>query len=81
MKRPVQSVSVFAGIAALSAGLIWSYTPLSSSHASNPSPVAEERTMTPAGGLPAAGFADEGDVFNPFDARFHAEGSSAERGF
>jgi len=29
----------------------------------------------------AAGFADEGDVFKPFDARFHAEGSSAEREF
>ena len=43
MKRPTQSVSAITGIAALSAALIWSYLPLTTSHASNPSPAAEER--------------------------------------
>ena len=65
MKRPVQSVSVFAGIAALSAGLIWSYTPLSPSHASNASPAAEERPLVQTGGLPAAGFADVAKTVTP----------------
>ncbi len=65
MKRPTQSVSVLAGIAALSAGLIWSYTPLSQSHASNPSPIAEDRSAPVAGGLPAAGFADVAKAVTP----------------
>ena len=65
MKRPVQSVSVFAGIAALSAGLIWSYTPLSPSHASNASPAAEERPLVQTGGLPVAGFADVAKTVTP----------------
>ena len=65
MKRPTQSVSVLAGIAALSAGLIWSYTPLSPSHASNPSPTAEDRSTPVAGGLPAAGFADVAKTVTP----------------
>ncbi|HPV81569.1 MAG TPA: hypothetical protein PK866_00525, partial [Nitrospira sp.] len=65
MQRPTPSVSVLAGIAAVSAGLIWSYTPLSSSHASNPSPVAEERPMAPTGALPAAGFADVAKAVTP----------------
>ena len=65
MQRPTPSVSVLAGIAAVSAGLIWSYTPLSSSHASNPSPVAEERPMAPTGALPAAGFADVARTVTP----------------
>ena len=65
MKRPVQSVSVFAGIAALSAGLIWSYTPLSPSHASNASPAAEERPFVQTGGLPVAGFADVAKTVTP----------------
>ena len=65
MKRPTQSVSVLAGIAALSAGLIWSYTPLSQSHASNPSPIAEDRSAPVTGGLPAAGFADVAKAVTP----------------
>ena len=65
MQRPTPSVSVLAGIAAVSAGLIWSYTPLSSSHASNPSPVVEERPMAPTGSLPAAGFADVAKTVTP----------------
>ena len=58
MKRPLQSVSAIAGIAALGAALIWSYLPLTTSHASNPSPAADDRPATIAGGLPAAGFTD-----------------------
>ncbi|MCS6316829.1 MAG: DegQ family serine endoprotease [Nitrospira sp.] len=58
MKRPSQSVSAIAGIAALGAALIWSYLPLTTSHASNPSPASEDRPATMAGGLPAAGFTD-----------------------
>ena len=58
MKRPLQSVSAIAGIAALGAALIWSYLPLTTSHASNPSPAAEDRPTTMVGGLPAAGFTD-----------------------
>ena len=65
MKRPAQSISVLAGIAALSAGLIWSYTPLSPSHASNPSPAAEEHPLAPTGALPAAGFADVAKTVTP----------------
>lgn len=65
MKRPVQSVSVLAGIAALSAGLIWSYTPLSPSHASNSSPAAEERPLVQTGALPAAGFTDVAKTVTP----------------
>ncbi len=65
MKRPTQSVSVLAGIAALSAGLIWSYTPLSPSLASNPSPIAEDRPAAMTGVLPAAGFADVAKTVTP----------------
>lgn len=65
MNRPTQSISVFAGIAALSAALIWSYTPLSPSHASNPSPSPEERPAAAAGVLPAAGFADVAKTVTP----------------
>lgn len=65
MKRPTPSVSVLAGIAAVSAGLIWSYTPLLPSHASNPAPAAEARPMAPAGALPAAGFADVAKTVTP----------------
>lgn len=65
MKRPTQSVSILAGIAALSAGLIWSYTPLSPSHASNPSPTAEDRPASMPGVLPVAGFADVAKTVTP----------------
>ncbi len=65
MKRPTQSISLFAGIAGLGAALIWSYTPLSSSHASNPSQTAEERPVTVAGALPAAGFTDVAKTVTP----------------
>jgi hypothetical protein len=51
MKRPTQSVSAIAGIAALGAALLWSYLPLTTSHASNPSPAAEERPATMTGTL------------------------------
>ncbi|MBS0169206.1 MAG: DegQ family serine endoprotease [Nitrospira sp.] len=65
MKRPTQSISLFAGIAGLGAALIWSYTPLSSSHASNPSSTAEERPVAIAGALPAAGFTDVAKTVTP----------------
>ncbi|MFZ1674693.1 MAG: trypsin-like peptidase domain-containing protein, partial [Nitrospira sp.] len=65
MKRPTQSVSAITGIAALSAALIWSYLPLTTSHASNPSPAAEERPATMTGTLPAAGFADVAKTVTP----------------
>ncbi|HRC24596.1 MAG TPA: hypothetical protein PLJ07_11100, partial [Nitrospira sp.] len=65
MKRPTQSVSAIAGIAALGAALIWSYLPLTTSHASNPSPAAEERPATMTGTLPAAGFADVAKTVTP----------------
>lgn len=58
MKRPLQSVSAIAGIGALGAALIWSYLPLTTSHASNPSSTSEDRPTTMVGGLPAAGFTD-----------------------
>ncbi len=65
MKRPTQSISLFAGIAGVGAALIWSYTPLSSSHASNPSPISEERPVAIAGALPEAGFADVAKTVTP----------------
>ena len=65
MKRPTQSVSAIAGIAALGAALLWSYLPLTTSHASNPSPAAEERPATLTGTLPAAGFADVAKTVTP----------------
>ena len=65
MKRPTQSVSAIAGIAALGAALLWSYLPLTTSHASNPSPAAEERPATMTGILPAAGFADVAKTVTP----------------
>jgi len=65
MKRPTQSMSLFAGIAGLGAALIWSYTPLSSSHASNPSSAVEKRPVAVAGALPTAGFADVAKTVTP----------------
>ncbi|MBI4001444.1 MAG: hypothetical protein HY348_06645, partial [Nitrospira defluvii] len=65
MNRPTQSVSAFAGIAALGATLIWSYASLTTSHASNPSPAAEERPPTMSGSLPSSGFADVAKTVTP----------------
>ena len=65
MNRPPQSVSAFAGIAVLGATLIWSYASLTTSHASNPSPVLEERSSTMSGSLPSAGFADVAKSVTP----------------
>lgn len=65
MKRPTQSLSAIVGIAALGAALIWSYFPLTTSHASNPSATAEERPVTIAGALPAAGFTDVAKTVTP----------------
>ncbi|MBA5870712.1 MAG: Do family serine endopeptidase [Nitrospira sp. CR2.1] len=65
MKRPTQSLSLFAGIAGLGAALIWSYTPLSASHASNPSSSTDTRPVAIAGALPAAGFADVAKTVTP----------------
>ncbi|MCI1277451.1 MAG: DegQ family serine endoprotease [Nitrospira sp.] len=65
MKRPLQSVSAIAGIAALGAALIGSYLSLTTSHASNPSPATEDRPATMAGGLPAAGFTDVAKSVTP----------------
>ncbi|MEP7152529.1 MAG: DegQ family serine endoprotease [Nitrospira sp.] len=65
MNRPAQSVGAFAGIAVLGATLIWSYASLTTSHASNPSPVVEERSTTLPGSLPSAGFADVAKAVTP----------------
>ena len=65
MNRPAQSVGAFAGIAVLGATLIWSYASLTTSHASNPSPVVEERSNTLPGSLPSAGFADVAKAVTP----------------
>ena len=65
MKRPTQSLSLFAGIAGLGAALIWSYTPLSASHASNPSSSTDTRPVAIASALPAAGFADVAKTVTP----------------
>ena len=65
MNRPTQSVSTFAGIAVLGATLIWSYASLTTSHASNPSPVAEERPIATSASLPSAGFADVAKTVTP----------------
>ena len=65
MKRTTQSVSAVAGIGALGAALIWSYLPLTTSHASNPSPTVEERPATTTGLLPAAGFTDVAKSVTP----------------
>ncbi len=65
MNRPTQSVSALAGIAVLGATLIWSYAALTTSHASNPSPVAEERPIAMSGSLPSAGFADVAKTVTP----------------
>ena len=65
MNRPAQSVSAFAGIAVLGATLIWSYASLTTSHASNPSPVVEERSGAISGALPSAGFADVAKAVTP----------------
>lgn len=65
MKRPTQSMSLFAGIAGLGAALIWSYTPLSASHASNPSSATEQRPAVVPGAPSAAGFADVAKTVTP----------------
>ncbi|MDR4474891.1 MAG: DegQ family serine endoprotease [Nitrospira sp.] len=65
MKRPTQSLSLFAGIAGLGAALIWSYTPLTTSHASNSSPSTEPRPVAVGSVLPAAGFTDVAKTVTP----------------
>ena len=65
MNRPTQSVGAFAAIAALGATLVWSYGSLTASHASNPSPVVEERSIPLSGSLPAAGFTDVAKAVTP----------------
>ncbi|MDP9132081.1 MAG: DegQ family serine endoprotease [Nitrospirota bacterium] len=65
MNRPTQSVSAFAGIAVLGATLVWSYASLTTSHASNPSPVAESPQAVTTGLLPAAGFTDVAKSVTP----------------
>ena len=65
MNRPTQSVGAFAAIAALGATLVWSYGSLTASHASNPSPVVEERSTPLSGSLPAAGFTDVAKAVTP----------------
>ncbi|MBA2484925.1 MAG: DegQ family serine endoprotease [Nitrospira sp.] len=65
MNRPTQSVSAFAGMAVLGATLIWSYASLTTSHASNPSPVAESHQAMTTGSLPAAGFTEVAKSVTP----------------
>ncbi len=65
MKRPTQSLSLFAGIAGLGAALIWSYTPLTTSHASNSSPSTEPRPVAVGSVLPASGFTDVAKTVTP----------------
>lgn len=65
MNRSAQSLSAFAGIAVLGATLMWSYASLTTSHASNPAPVVEERSGIPSGSLPSAGFADIAKAVTP----------------
>lgn len=75
MKRPIQSVGTLAGIAVLGATLVWSYASLTTSHASNPSPTAEERPIATAGSLPATGFADVAKAVTPAVVNITTSGS------
>jgi serine protease Do len=65
MNRSAQSLSAFAGIAVLGATLMWSYASLTTSHASNPAPVVEERSGILSGSLPSAGFSDIAKAVTP----------------
>jgi len=65
MNRPAQSLSTFAGIAALGATLVWSYASLTTSHASNPTPVVNEHPAISSPSLPSAGFAEVAKAVTP----------------
>lgn len=65
MKRPLQSIGTLAGVAVLGVTLVWSYASLTTSHASNPSPTAEERPIAATSTVPAAGFADVAKAVTP----------------